>query len=71
MKGHAALRYTTMDQIVIDCGDDPVAVGDEVVLIGRQGAEEISADEWAARTGTINYEIVSRINPLIPRIVTD
>ncbi len=39
----------TMDQIMVDCGDDPsVRPGDEVVLLGRQGDEEITADEWAA-----------------------
>ena len=38
----------TMDQLMVDCGDDDVAVGDEVVLLGRQGDEEIRAEEWAA-----------------------
>ena len=58
----------TMDQLMIDCGDDDVAVGDEVVLLGRQGAEEIRAEEWAARLGTIGYEITCGINPRVPRI---
>jgi alanine racemase len=57
----------TMDQIVIDCGDDEVAVGDEVVLIGRQGDEQISADEWAERTDTISWEIVCGIGDRLPR----
>lgn len=57
----------TMDQLVVDCGDDRVEVGDEVVLIGRQGDEEITADEWAALTGTINYEIVCGVGPRLPR----
>jgi alanine racemase len=48
----------TMDQLVVECGDDPVAVGDPVVLIGSQGDEEITATEWADLLGTINYEIV-------------
>ena len=39
----------TMDQLMLDVGDVPVEVGDEVVLIGRQGDEEITADEWAGR----------------------
>ena len=47
----------TMDQLMVDCGDDAVAVGDEVVLIGRQGDEEIAAWEWADRLGTIAYEV--------------
>ena len=42
----------TMDQIMVDCGDDSsVAPGDEVVLLGRQGDEEITADEWAGHAG--------------------
>jgi alanine racemase len=61
----------TMDQIVIDCGDDPsVQPGDEVVLLGRQGDEEITADEWAGLLGTISYEVLCGIGPRVPRIVT-
>ena len=37
----------TMDQLMVDCGDDDGARGDEVVLIGVQGDERITADEWA------------------------
>lgn len=57
----------TMDQLMVDCGDDDVADGDEVVLIGRQGAEEITAQEWADRVDTIPYEIVCGIGPRVPR----
>jgi alanine racemase len=57
----------TMDQILVDVGDHPVQVGDEVVLIGRQGDEEITADEWARRLGTISYEIVCGFGPRLPR----
>jgi alanine racemase len=57
----------TMDQIVVDVGDDPIEVGDQVVLIGRQGDEEIGADEWAKRVDTISYEIVCDIGPRVPR----
>jgi alanine racemase len=66
-KRHPFAGTVTMDQIVVDVGDDPVEVGDEVVLLGRQGDEEISADEWAERLGTINYEIVCGFGPRIPR----
>jgi alanine racemase len=45
-----------------------VKVGDEVVLIGKQNKEEITADELAEKIGTINYEIVTRINSILPRI---
>ena len=57
----------TMDQVVVDCGDDDVAVGDPVVLLGRQGDEVISAEEWAAEVGTINYEIICGIGPRVAR----
>jgi alanine racemase len=46
-----------------------VKAGDTAVLLGRQSREEISADELAQIAGTINYEIVTRINPVIPRVV--
>jgi alanine racemase len=61
----------TMDQVVIDCGpvgSAPVAVGDEVVLLGRQGGEEITADEWAGLLGTISYEVLCGIGPRVPRL---
>ena len=57
----------TMDQLIVDCGDREVAAGDEVVLLGRQGDEEVSAWELAASAGTVAYEIVSRIGPRVPR----
>ncbi len=57
----------TMDQILVDCGDDEVAPGDEVVLLGRQGDQAITADELAAHAGTITYEIVTSVGPRVPR----
>jgi len=57
----------TMDQIVIDVGDATPELGDEVVLLGRQGDEEIAADEWAAGLATISYEVVCSIGPRVPR----
>jgi alanine racemase len=57
----------TMDQLMVDCGDDPVQPGDEVVLIGRQGDEQVTAEEWAQLLGTIGYEIVCGIGPRVPR----
>ena len=57
----------TMDQLMVDVGDDPVAVGDEVVLIGEQGGERVSAEEWADRLGTIGYEIVCGVSRRIAR----
>jgi alanine racemase len=57
----------TMDQVLVDCGDIEVAAGDDVTLIGAQGAEEITAWELAEAAGTIAYEIVSRIGERVPR----
>ena len=60
----------TMDQIVVDCGaDDSVLPGDEVVLLGRQGDETITADDWADLLGTISYEVVCGVGPRMPRIL--
>jgi alanine racemase len=57
----------TMDQIVVDCGDDAVAPGDEVVLLGRQGDEEITAEDWADLLSTINYEVLCGVGARMPR----
>jgi len=59
-----------MNMIMVDVTDvDEVKPEDEAVLLGRQGDEEITADELAQKIGTINYEVVTRINPLIKRII--
>lgn len=59
-----------MNMIMVDVTDiEGVKLEDEVVLIGSQGKERISAEYLASLCGTINYEIVTRINPLIPRII--
>jgi alanine racemase len=58
----------TMDQILVDCGPGAdVRRGDEVVLLGAQGDEEITAWEWAGRTGTIAYEVVCGVSGRVPR----
>ena len=49
----------------------PWQPGDEVVLLGRQGDEEITADEWAERAGTISWEILCGIGARVPRILVD
>jgi alanine racemase len=48
-----------MDQIVVDCGDDPVAEGAEAVLFGPGDRGEPTAQHWADALGTIHYEIVT------------
>ena len=63
----------TMDQLMVDCGDDEVEVGDDVTLIGAQRApdgelEEIRATEWADALDTIGYEIVCGVSGRIPRV---
>ncbi len=59
----------TMDQLVVDVGDDDVKVGDEVVLLGRQGGEVITADEWAHGADTISWEILACLGARVPRIL--
>jgi alanine racemase len=58
----------TMDQVMVDCGPaSDVEAGDEVVLLGDQGDERITPDEWGARIGTIGYEVVCAIGPRVAR----
>ena len=64
---HPLAGTVTMDQTLVDVGDMPVQVGDEAVLIGRQGDQEITADDWAGQLTTIPYEVVAQIGPRLPR----
>jgi alanine racemase len=58
-----------MDQVVVDLGPRFAgAAGDEVVILGREADGEPSAQDWAEAAGTINYEIVTRISPRLPRV---
>jgi len=62
----------TMDQIVVDCGPDTeVEVGDEVVLIGEQAGQRITAWDWAEVLGTISYEVLTGIGPRVDRVFVD
>jgi len=64
------LGRVCMNMVMVDVTRIPAAVaGDEAVLIGEQAQDEISADELARKLGTIPYEIISRINPLLPRVL--
>jgi alanine racemase len=70
VRGHRApvAGRVTMDQIMIDVTDiADVAIGDEAVLLGQQGSDRIDADELAARTGTISYEVLCAIGARVPR----
>jgi alanine racemase len=65
------LGRVSMDQTSVDVTNIPdVSIGDEVVLIGSQDTETISAEEVGEWIGTINYEVVSTIMARVPRIVT-
>jgi alanine racemase len=65
----AIVGRVCMDLTMLDVGHiDDVRVEDEVVLIGRQGDDVISADEVAAQLNTINYEVVTALMARVPRI---
>jgi len=60
----------TMDQLLVECDGD-AEVGDEVVLLGRQGHEEVTADEWARVLGTISWEVLCGLKPRIPKLAVE
>jgi alanine racemase len=65
-KRRKILGRVCMDQFVVE-GED-VNEGDEVILIGAQDKEKITAEEIAEKVGTINYEVTCRISKRVPRI---
>ncbi|GIF72294.1 hypothetical protein Asi02nite_18120 [Asanoa siamensis] len=67
-KRRAIVGRISMDQFVVDLGDDPAAPGDEVLIFGPGDRGEPTAEDWARAAGTISYEIVARIGPGVPRI---
>ncbi len=65
---HPMVGVVTMDQLMVDLGDDTdVVAGDEVVLLGDQGDDRIRPDDWAERLGTISYEVVCAIGARVER----
>lgn len=61
----------SMDQFVVDLGPESKAkAGDWVVIFGNGSHGEYTADDWGAASRSINYEIVTRIGPRVPRIYT-
>ena len=64
------LGRITMDQTLVDVSAlrGRVALGDSVVLLGRQGDQTIGADEWARRLGTVSYEVATALAPRVPRV---
>ena len=68
-KSHPVVGRVCMDQSMVNLGaETDVTVGDEVVLIGRSGEEEITCDEWAEKLNTITYEVTCQINSRVPRV---
>jgi len=75
-RGHVIIRGTlcpivgsiTMDHTMVDLGDLPCTIGDEVILLGTDGNHEIQAYHWAKLLGTINYEITCMISSRIERL---
>jgi alanine racemase len=67
----ALIGRVSMDQATVDVtGLDPVRQDDEVVLLGRQGDDEITADEVAAWRGTVGYEVLTGLSIRVPRVYT-
>lgn len=71
VKGKRArvLGRVSMDLLIVDVSKVDCQIGDVVTLIGRDGKEEIRAEELATRAGTSHYEFLTRINPLIKRLL--
>jgi alanine racemase len=67
-KRYPVVGRICMDQVMVSIGWDSAYNGDEVVLLGRQGAAEISIEEMAGWAGTITHEILTSINTRVPRI---
>jgi alanine racemase len=68
-RSYPVVGRVCMDQSMVDLGPaTDVAVGDEVVLMGRSGDAEIRCEEWAARLGTITYEVTCQVNARVTRV---
>ena len=61
----------TMDQLMVNCADSEVKIGDRAVLLGTQGGQKISANQIATRLDTIGYEIVCGISARVPRVYVE
>ncbi|MFM2352996.1 MAG: alanine racemase, partial [Actinomycetota bacterium] len=64
---HRVVGRIAMDQLIVDVGDAPVAVGDRVVLWGNPADGDPRVDEWADAAGTIAYELVTRLGRRVHR----
>ncbi len=71
-RSYPVVGRVCMDQCMVDLGPvTDVQVGDDVVLMGRSGGEEITCDEWAQKLNTIPYEVTCQINPRVTRVYVD
>jgi alanine racemase len=68
-KRYPLAGMVTMDQLLVNCGDDDVRVGDDVVLLGSSGDEVITADDWARWAQTVTWEILCGIGARVPRVL--
>lgn len=60
-----------MDQVVVDCGDDPIELGEHAVLFGPGRGGEPTAQDWADELGTIHYEVVTGVRGRVRRVIVD
>jgi len=67
-KRYPVIGTISMDQIVVNINNDSAYNGDEVILLGSDGKNEITCEEMAKWAGTIPYEILTNINTRVPRI---
>ncbi|MBM2813483.1 MAG: alanine racemase [Ignavibacteria bacterium] len=70
-KRYKLVGSVCMDQCMVDIGSDDIKAGEEVVLLGSQGNETITAHELAARGNSLVYEVLTSISPRIPRVIID
>ena len=70
-KRYPLAGMVTMDQLLINCGDDEIRVGDDVVLLGTSGNESITAEDWAAWGTTVTWEILCGIGARVPRVLVE
>ena len=67
-KKYPIVGKVTMDMTLVDTGDDNIKVWDDVVIIGSDGSQQISADDIANQVDSINYEVVCGIGKRVPRV---
>jgi alanine racemase len=67
-KRYPVVGRVSMDLTLVNVGSGKVEMGDEVILIGEQDGQGISADEIAALEDTISYEVVCSIGKRVPRV---